>query len=129
MTEHEPEAVRGSGPVDDEVEEEAEAEVVETEVIEPAPLDPLQVAVAERDDYLDALRRLKAEFDNYRKRAARDRSDLIARATEGLVKDLVPVLDDLERALEAAAEHEAATLEDGVRRYVRDHLLKADPYV
>jgi molecular chaperone GrpE len=101
--------------VDDGVEEEAEAEVVETEVIEPAPLDPLQVAVAERDDYLDALRRLKAEFDNYRKRAARDQSDLIARASERLVKELVPVLDDLERALEAAAEHEEATLEDGVR--------------
>jgi molecular chaperone GrpE len=115
VTEHEPEAVRGSGPVDDGVEEEAEAEVVETEVIEPAPLDPLQVAVAERDDYLDALRRLKAEFDNYRKRAARDQSDLIARASERLVKELVPVLDDLERALEAAAEHEEATLEDGVR--------------
>ncbi len=115
MTEHEPEAVRGSGPVDDGVEEEAEAEVVETEVIDALPVDPLQVAVAERDDYLDALRRLKAEFDNYRKRAARDQSDLIARASERLVKELLPVLDDLERALEAAAEHEEATLEDGVR--------------
>ena len=78
-------------------------------------LDELAALTRERDDYLDRLQRLKAEFDNYRKRAARDRSDLIARATEGLVKDLVPVLDDLERALEAAAEHEAATLEDGVR--------------
>jgi molecular chaperone GrpE len=116
VTEHEPEAVRASGPVEDGVDEgEAAAEVVETEVIDAEPLDPLQVAVAERDDYLDALRRLKAEFDNYRKRAARDQSDLIARASERLVKELLPVLDDLERALEAAAEHEEATLEDGVR--------------
>jgi molecular chaperone GrpE len=115
VTEHEPEAVRARGPAEDEVEGEAAPEVVETEVIDAEPLDPLQVAVAERDDYLDALRRLKAEFDNYRKRAARDQSDLIARASERLVKELLPVLDDLERALEAAAEHEEATLEDGVR--------------
>jgi molecular chaperone GrpE len=69
----------------------------------------------ERDEYLDALQRLKAEFDNYRKRAAREQGDLIARASERLVKQLLPVVDDLERALEAAASHEAAQLEDGVR--------------
>ena len=70
---------------------------------------------AERDEYLDALQRLKAEFDNYRKRVARDQESLVARAPERLVKQLLPVLDDLERALEAAAEHEEAKLEDGVR--------------
>jgi len=58
---------------------------------------------------------LKADFDNFRKRAARDQGDLVARASERLVKELLPVLDDLERALEAAAEHEEAKLEDGVR--------------
>ena len=69
----------------------------------------------ERDDYLDALQRLKAEFDNYRKRVARDQQELAARAHERLMKELVPVLDDLERALEAAPQHEEAKLEDGVR--------------
>jgi molecular chaperone GrpE len=69
----------------------------------------------ERDDYLDALQRLKAEFDNYRKRVARDQRELAARAHERLVRELVPVLDDLERALEAASEHEEAKLEEGVR--------------
>jgi molecular chaperone GrpE len=64
----------------------------------------------ERDEYLDALQRLKAEFDNYRKRVARDQQDLAARAHERLVRELVPVLDDLERAL----AHEG-NLEDGVR--------------
>ena len=63
----------------------------------------------------DQLKRLAADFDNFRKRAARDREALVARANERLVKELLPVLDDLERALEAAAEHEEATLEDGVR--------------
>jgi molecular chaperone GrpE len=81
----------------------------------------------ERDDYLDALQRLKAEFDNYRKRVTRDQQELAARAHERLVKELVPVLDDLERALESAAAHEEGTLEDGVRlvhRSLADALAK-----
>jgi molecular chaperone GrpE len=69
----------------------------------------------ERDQHLDDLRRLAAEFDNYRKRVARDQEGLVARANERLVKELLPVLDDLERALEAAEEHEEAKLEEGVR--------------
>ena len=59
--------------------------------------------------------RLAAEFDNYRKRVARDQESLVARAAERLVKELLPVLDDLERALVAAEEHEEAKLEEGVR--------------
>jgi molecular chaperone GrpE len=86
-----------------------QAELVETEE------DPLEAVTRERDEYLDTLQRLKAEFDNYRKRVARDQQELAARAHERLVRELVPVLDDLERALEAAAEHEEAKLEDGVR--------------
>lgn len=74
----------------------------------------LEDVAKERDEYLDALQRLKAEFDNYRKRVARDQQELAARAHERLVVQLVPVLDDLERALEAAAQHEEATLEEGV---------------
>jgi molecular chaperone GrpE len=77
--------------------------------------DALEVVTRERDEYLDTLQRLKAEFDNYRKRVARDQQELAARAHERLVRELVPVLDDLERALEAATEHEEAKLEDGVR--------------
>ena len=78
-------------------------------------VDPLEAVTRERDEYLDALQRLKAEFDNYRKRVARDQRELAARAHERLMKELVPVLDDLERALEAASEHEEAKLEEGVR--------------
>jgi molecular chaperone GrpE len=69
----------------------------------------------ERDEYLDSLQRLKAEFDNYRKRAAREQESLSTRASEALLKELLPVLDDLERALEAASEHQEAKLEEGVR--------------
>jgi molecular chaperone GrpE len=74
----------------------------------------------ERDERLDDLKRVAAEFDNYRKRVARDQQSLAARAHERLVKELLPVLDDLERALEAAAEHEEARLEDGVRLVQRE---------
>ncbi len=69
----------------------------------------------ERDEYLDSLQRLKAEFDNYRKRTAREQESFTAWASEKLLKELLPVLDDLERALEAAEEHEEAKLEEGVR--------------
>jgi molecular chaperone GrpE len=87
----------------------------------------LEQVEAERDEHLADLKRVAAEFENYRKRAARDQESLVARAHERLVKELLPVLDDLERALEAAAEHEEARLEDGVRlvhRELRDALAK-----
>ena len=96
-------------------------EHVEQEVDEVAEL------TKERDEYLDALQRLKAEFENYRKRVARDQGDLVARASERLVKQLLPVLDDLERALVAAEEHEEAMLEEGValvHRALADALAK-----
>jgi molecular chaperone GrpE len=63
----------------------------------------------------DAYLRLAADFDNYRKRVAREQAQLMERATERLVKELLPVLDDLGRALVAADEHEEAKLAEGVQ--------------
>ena len=74
----------------------------------------------ERDEYLNDLKRVAADFENYRKRVARDQEGLVARAHERLVKELLPVLDDLERSLEAAAQHEEAKLEQGVRLVHRE---------
>ena len=74
----------------------------------------------ERDEYLNDLKRVAADFENYRKRMARDPEGLVARAHERLVKELLPVLDDLERALEAAAPHEEAELGEGVRLVHRE---------
>jgi molecular chaperone GrpE len=94
------------------------SELEHEEPVEESPVeevDPLTAATRERDEYLDSLQRLKAEFDNYRKRVARDQQELAARAHERLVKELVPILDDLERALEAVTQHEEAQLEEGVR--------------
>ncbi len=74
----------------------------------------LEALRVENEELIDTLQRVKAEFDNYRKRSARDQESLVARAGERIVKELLPVLDDLERALEAAHAHEEAKLEEGV---------------
>ena len=96
-------------PVEEpEIEEPGIEERVEETIEEPAAEES---APAPDDSYL----RLAADFDNYRKRTAREHAELTQRANERLLNELLPVLDDLERALEAAAEHEEAKLEEGVR--------------
>ena len=69
-------------------------------------------AVAELED---RLLRVAADFDNYKKRVAREREEYVALANERLLKELLPILDDLERALDAVGQHEEATVEEGVR--------------
>jgi molecular chaperone GrpE len=64
----------------------------------------LEAARQERDQYLDALRRLKAEFENSRKRQERERLRILSMASERLVQELLPVLDNLDRALEAGGD-------------------------
>jgi len=77
--------------------------------------DPVAALIAERDEAIDGWKRAAADFDNFRKRATREREEYVTLANERLVKELLPILDDLERALVAATEHEEAALEDGVR--------------
>jgi molecular chaperone GrpE len=89
-------------------------ESIENEVEEQSLEERLAEAEARAEEYLATAQRVAADFENYRKRAARDQESLVARAHERLVKALLPILDDLERALEAAAQHEEATLEEGV---------------
>jgi molecular chaperone GrpE len=62
----------------------------------------------------DRLLRLAADFENYKKRAARERQEYVQLANERLIAELIPILDDLERALAAAEEHQEAQLEEGV---------------
>ena len=68
---------------------------------EPSELDRVS---EERDQYLDALQRLKAEFDNYRKRTERDRGAVALGATRDVVRGLLPVMDNLERAVAALGD-------------------------
>lgn len=64
----------------------------------------LEARVAEvNDKYI----RLAAEFDNYRRRTARERLDLISTAGEDIIKGMLPVLDDCERALQVLRESDA----------------------
>jgi len=65
--------------------------------------DPLAEAIRERDEYLDALRRLQADFENYRKRVQKQAAEQSDRATEGLVSKLLPVLDTVDLALAHAS--------------------------
>jgi len=94
-------------------------ELTETQVEEPGPDAPapheLTKVEAERDEYLALAQRVQADFENYRKRAVRDQERLVAHAHERLVRELLPILDGLERALEAGEQHEEAKLLDGVR--------------
>ena len=75
---------------------------------------------AERDEAIDRWKRVAADFDNFRKRAARERDSYVTFSNERLVAELLPILDDLERALQAAAGHEEARLEEGVELVHRE---------
>ncbi len=91
----------GSDPADEsEPESEPEPEP------EPEPEDPLTAVQRERDEYLALAQRAQADFENYRKRAAREAAAATQRAKSGLVGELLPVVDNLERALGSAAEGE-----------------------
>jgi molecular chaperone GrpE len=90
-----------------------EARIVEeTEAVESQ--DPLARTQRERDEYLDLARRAQADFENYRKRAAKEAAAAGERAKSGLVRELLPVVDNLERALASAGAGEAH-LAEGVR--------------
>jgi len=62
----------------------------------------------QRDDYYDRLLRKTAEFDNYRKRVDRDRQSMSDAVAADVVRDLLPLVDDLERALRAETGAEGA---------------------
>lgn len=92
-------------------EEEAAASELEADL---ARLSQLQ---SERDEYLDTLRRVQAEFENYRKRVIKEQTALVDRATEGLVEQLLPVLDSFELALknfDAAGGQDTESVRKGV---------------
>ena len=100
--------------------EQLEAELEETEdgpggasSAEEQPESELETAVRERGEYLQLAQRTQADFENFRKRATRDTATAGERARSGIVKELLPVLDNLERAL-ASANPEEGHLAGGV---------------
>lgn len=84
------------------------------EVPETEPEDPVEALQRERDEYLALAQRTQADFENFRKRAAREATAAGQRAKTGVVSGLFPVVDNLERALASAGDAEEH-LADGVR--------------
>jgi molecular chaperone GrpE len=97
----------GAAAVGADVEDAVEASAIEGE------LDELVKTAKQRDDYLALAQRTQADFENYRKRVAREAAAARDRGVGSLAKELLPALDNLDRALEAAAEDDP--LLDGVR--------------
>jgi molecular chaperone GrpE len=113
--------------VDNEVEEEPQpVEVEEPEAGEASEvagdLDELVATSAQRDEYLALAQRTQADFENYRKRVARESALAHERGAAKLAKELLPALDSLDRALAGAAADDP--LLDGVR-LVRSELMAA----
>jgi molecular chaperone GrpE len=80
----------------------AESPASEPPPLAPADLADLQVQAAKADEYRDQLLRTAADFDNYKKRAVRERQEAVQYANERLLLKLLPVLDNLDMALAAA---------------------------
>jgi len=70
---------------------------------------------AEAAEYLDTLKRVQAEMDNYRKRMQKEQEQIIQHATQIVILELLPVIDNLERALDTAkAENDSGKLYEGI---------------
>jgi molecular chaperone GrpE len=92
---------------------------------EPTIEDILKETEAKRDEYLELAQRTHAEYENYRKRVARDREFEKNQAVAGLLKDLIAPIDDIDRGLtEAEKNNDFATLFEGLK-LVRADLWKA----
>ena len=97
----------GEGGVPGALQDDEDAAEIEGE------LDELAVLAGERDQYLALAQRTQADFENYRKRVARESAAALQRGAAKLAKELLPALDNLDRALDAAAQDDP--LLDGVR--------------
>ena len=89
----------------------------ETAVLSPTELENLKAAAAKADENWDKFLRAAADLDNYRKRVAREKEELARFTAERVVSALLPVLDNLERALDAAQQQSAPpSLMEGLRQ-------------
>jgi molecular chaperone GrpE len=98
----------------------------------PEQLDALKERASKAEEYWDRLLRQTADFDNFKKRAAREKTDAIKYANEGLLQKLIPIVDNFEMALAAASNENAAgstqSLQQGVamiQTQLRNALLEA----
>ena len=113
------ENLAGEGCADGTCAPEPEAEVIEPDCVEPDPLEEIKAelaaAQAEAAEWKDKFMRVHTEWDAYRKRMAEQREAEKARATEKLVDNLIPVLDDFERTVDYAVKNGETGLLGGVQ--------------
>jgi molecular chaperone GrpE len=100
--------------MEDERNESPQGSATTTEPEQPQDLDPAELK-QQRDEYYDRLVRKTAEFDNYRKRTDRERIQLSEAAAADLLQELLPLVDDMERAVKAEAGSEGT---EAIRRGV-----------
>jgi molecular chaperone GrpE len=94
------------------------ADAAEAEQSEPE--DELTVAKRERDEYLDLAKRTQADFENFRKRSMKEASAAGNRARIGMIREILPVVDNLERALGVAPAGDGDAFVEGVRLVYRE---------
>lgn len=126
--EDEAEGGAGNGPIPGDALEAMDADL--DAVLADAAEDRAALAalVGERDEYLDALRRLQADFENYKKRVSRQQVEQVERAAEQLVDKLLPVLDTADLALSHGGGDEVAQLRGAlITALEREGLERIDP--
>jgi molecular chaperone GrpE len=95
--------------------------------VEPGP-DPLAELALERDEYRDALIRLQADFENYKKRILKQQTEHLERAAQGLVEKLLPVLDAADLALAHGGGEDVKQISTAlVAALEREGLERIDP--
>ncbi|MCO6509785.1 MAG: nucleotide exchange factor GrpE [Aridibacter famidurans] len=111
-------AVKAEKKDDDELDE----AFIESLEREGGPEHQIEELMKERDDLMDALRRQKIDFENYRGRTERDRSNTFKSILGGLATQILPVIDNLERALDAFGEPDEIS-ETEVRKFIEGIVL------
>jgi molecular chaperone GrpE len=110
--ENEPAPITETNPLTEELQEASIAEGSEQQPLEEDPM-------AKKDKEIAALKeqllRLMADFENYKKHARKERLDLIKSASEELIKELLPVMDDFERAFKAEEQTENVKSSGGMQ--------------
>jgi len=116
-------------PVEDEVtcEQTAAEENAEPEATAEEWQAALEIAVKQRDEYLDSLRRVQADFQNFKRRNSTARSDGYEEGAREVVAAMLPVIDNLERAIDAAvkAGDEGSPMLEGVKMTLKSMLESA----
>jgi len=105
-----------------------EAGINETENVEEPTVDKKKQLAVELQEMNDKYIRLYAEFDNYRKRVNKDKEELIKYANEGIIYQLLPVIDNLEMALKHSNDNTSSGLVQGVENTLREFLRTLEKF-